>query len=112
LDSDLLNLIETREFRLETLKELKTKKLGISNRPRIYVHIIYNHDNPDVVGIYVGSADRLAARVEGHKKAQKKDKRRQKRGDANERRSLVPRRRIRSFGQGRGIGISGFASQS
>jgi hypothetical protein len=80
LDSDLLNLIETEELRLETLKELKTKKPGISNRPGIYVHIIYNHDNPDVVGIYVGSADQLVVRIEGHKRAQKKDKRHQKRG--------------------------------
>jgi hypothetical protein len=80
LDSDLLNLIETEELRLRALKELKTKKPGISNRPGIYVHIIYNYGNPDVVGIYVGSADQLVVRIEGHKRAQKKDKRRQKRG--------------------------------
>ena len=80
MNSDLLNLVEPGDLRLETLKELKIKNQGISNRPGIYVHIIYNHDNPNVAGIYVGSADRLAARIGEHKKAQEKDKRRQKRG--------------------------------
>lgn len=79
LDSDLFNLIETRELRLETLKELKVKKPGISNRPGIYVHIIYNPDDLDDVGIYVRSAKLLAARIKIHKKEQKNVNRRQER---------------------------------
>lgn len=79
LDRDLLNLIETRELRPETLKELKVKKPGISNRPGIYVHIIYNPDDLNVVGIYVGSAKWLVARIKIHKMEQKKVNRRQER---------------------------------
>jgi len=111
LDSDLLDLIETGEFRLETMKELEIKNPGTSNRPGIYVHMIYSHDYPNVAGIYVGSADRLAARIGERKKAQKRMKHVGRRGDANERRSLASRLCIRSFGRERGIGISGFASQ-
>jgi hypothetical protein len=105
LDRDLLNLIETRELRPETLKELKVKKPGISNRPGIYVHIIYNPDDLNVVGIYVGSAKWLVARIKIHKMEQKKVNRRQERRDVNERRRLAHRPCIRGSGPERGIGI-------
>jgi hypothetical protein len=66
IDRDLLDLIENGDFSLKSLKKLERKKSTIKQNSGIYVHVVYDPDKSDVVGIYVGSAERLAFRVEYH----------------------------------------------
>lgn len=69
IDTDMLDLIENGDLSLKSLKILKKfkrKKSAMKRKSGIYVHIIYDTDKPDIEGVYVGSAERLAFRAEYH----------------------------------------------
>jgi hypothetical protein len=66
IDRDLLDLIENGDLSLKSLKKLKRKNSAMKQNSGIYVHVVYDPGKPDVVGIYVGSAERLAFRVKYH----------------------------------------------
>lgn len=69
IDTDMLDLIENGDLSLKSLKILKKfkrKKSAMKRKSEIHVHIIYDTDKPDIVGVHVGSAERLAFRVEYH----------------------------------------------
>ena len=112
LDSDLLDLIETRRLGLETVQELGLKKPILTNRPGIYAHIFYNPKDPDIVGIYIGAASMLTFRIKRHKIDLKGIARRRKRGKPERRTRHRALTAHQEFGQERDIKISGFVSRS
>jgi len=63
IDRDLLDLIENGDLSLKSLAKLKRKKSAMKQKSGIYVHVVYDPDEPHIVGIYVGSGERLAFRV-------------------------------------------------
>lgn len=67
LDPDLLQLIHTGKLRLRTPKKLKKLKKPQRNQPGIYTHVICDPNDPDVIGIYVGSTMYLLRRSGEHK---------------------------------------------
>jgi len=71
LDPDLLQLIETGQLRLRTLKELKELKKPRRDRPGIYIHVMHNPNDLDVIGIYIGSTMYLLRRPRDHKRGLK-----------------------------------------
>jgi hypothetical protein len=63
INRDLLDLIKNGDLSLKSLKKLKRKNSAMKQKSGIYVYVVYNLDKPDVVGIYVKSAERLAFRI-------------------------------------------------
>jgi hypothetical protein len=67
LDQELLGLFEMGRLSVDDLKKISRAKAPRTNRPGIYVHVIYDTTNLDSIGVYVGSTYWLLHPMKEHK---------------------------------------------
>jgi hypothetical protein len=68
LEKDVQQLFDSVDVSLETFRRCDTKKARVYKWAGVYLHVIYDSNKPHELGFYVGSADNVANRIEGHER--------------------------------------------
>jgi hypothetical protein len=66
LEDDLLKLFDTSDVTLKTLRACNTSRARTYTWPGVYLHVIYDPHDVGVLGLYVGSSVKVAARIKIH----------------------------------------------
>jgi hypothetical protein len=66
IELDLRGLIEIRRLSFDTLYECQKAKARRCHEPGVYVHVMYDLDDDNYVGLYVGSSLCISARIKEH----------------------------------------------
>jgi hypothetical protein len=66
LEEDVRKMIETGQLDVRTLKACNTRMAQYCGYPGVYVHVMYNPNDPADIGIYIGSALHVATRIKEH----------------------------------------------
>jgi hypothetical protein len=68
LNKSLRPLVETGQLDLQSLRACNGLKPKHSARPGVYIHVMYHPKDPTIVGIYIGQAMKMGARISDHEK--------------------------------------------
>jgi hypothetical protein len=66
LGKDLHRLIEARRLNFNTIRSCENGKARSCFRSVVYIHVMYDHTDPDYVGVYVGSSLHIGKRIKEH----------------------------------------------
>ncbi len=66
LDADIRNLLGQRCIDLEKLKARTKRDVKACNRVGAYMHVMYDPNNSDVTGVYIGTSTCISDRIKTH----------------------------------------------
>ncbi len=71
LDADIRELLDQRGANLESLKACTKRDAKACDSAGAYMHVMYNPNDSDNTGVYIGTGNRISERIQKHVKGRK-----------------------------------------